>query len=156
MRSKEVESRLRQLGLELPSPVPPSANYVPYLLSDGWLYIAGQVSTDASGGITGIVGEDVDEATAKAAARICGLNILAQMKAACEGDLGRIEQIVKLNGFVQAAANFWNIPQVINGASDLMVDVFGKRGRHSRTALGVYRLPKSFAVEVDAVARVTT
>ena len=114
-------------------------------------HISGQVSIDADGGVRGVVGEDVDLATAKRAAQLCGLNLIAQMKAALDGDLSRLRRVVKLGGFVQAGPSFFEIPQVLNGCSDLMVEVFGDAGRHARSAVGVYRLPLNFAVEVDAV-----
>jgi enamine deaminase RidA (YjgF/YER057c/UK114 family) len=147
----QIEDRLAGLGLVLPQPNPPVANYVPFVRQGELVHISGQVSTDAAGGIKGVVGEDVDAETAKRAARLCGINLIAQMKAACDGDLDRIARIVKLGGFVQAGAGFFEIPQVVNGASDLMVEVFGDAGRHARSAVGVYRLPLNFAVEVDAV-----
>ena len=109
---------------------------------------------DASGGIRGIVGEDLDLAAGQAAARLCAINLIAQFKAACNGDLGRVARVVKLGGFVQAGPEFFQIPQVVNGCSDLMVEVFGDLGRHARSAVGVYRLPLNFAVEVDAVIEV--
>jgi enamine deaminase RidA (YjgF/YER057c/UK114 family) len=148
------EARLAALGLTLPEPRAPVANYVPFVRSGSSLYISGQVSTDAAGGVRGVVGEDVSAEDAKLAARICGLNLIAQLKAALDGDLGRVVRIVKLGGFVQAGPNFFDIPQVLNGCSDLMVEVFGDAGRHARSAVGVYRLPLNFAVEVDAVAEV--
>jgi enamine deaminase RidA (YjgF/YER057c/UK114 family) len=148
------EDRLSALGLILPEPRAPVANYVPFVrLGDG-LYISGQVSTDAAGGVRGVVGEDVNAEDAKRAARICGLNLIAQMKAALDGDLSRVVRVVKLGGFVQAGPDFFEIPQVVNGCSDLMVEVFGDAGRHARSAVGVYRLPLNFAVEVDAVVEV--
>ena len=147
------EDRLKALGLTLPTPVAPVANYVPFVLSGSQLFISGQVSVDADGGIKGTVGVDVDEAQAKAAARICGVNLIAQMNAAL-GDLSRVKRIVKLGGFVQAGPDFFAIPAVINGCSDLMVEVFGDAGRHARSAVGVYRLPLNFSVEVDAVVEV--
>lgn len=146
-----IEERLAALGVQLPQPNAPVANYVPFVRQGDLLHISGQVSRDAAGGIKGVVGEDLDAETARRAARLCGINLLAQMKAACEGDLDRVSRVVKLNGFVQAGAGFFEIPQVVNGASDLMVDVFGESGRHARSAVGVFRLPMNFAVEVDAV-----
>ena len=146
-----IEARLAELGLSLPQPNAPVANYVPFVLVDGMLHISGQVSVDAAGGIKGVVGEDVDLETARRAARLCGINLISQMKAACGGDLDRVQRVVKLGGFVQAGPSFFEIPQVVNGASDLMVEVFGDAGRHARSAVGVYRLPMNFAVEVDAV-----
>jgi enamine deaminase RidA (YjgF/YER057c/UK114 family) len=145
------EERLSALGLALPEPVRPVANYVPFVRAGDLLYIAGQVSIDGSGGIRGVVGEDLDLEAARHAARLCGLNLIAQMKAALNGDLSRVRRIVKLTGFVQAGSGFFEIPQALNGCSDLMVDVFGEAGRHARSAVGVYRLPLNFAVEVDAV-----
>ena len=149
------EERLSALGLALPEPVRPVANYVPVVRSGNLLYVSGQVSIDASGGIRGVVGEDLDLEAARHAARLCGLNLIAQIKAALEGDLSRVRRIVKLAGFVQAGPGFFEIPQALNGCSDLMVDVFGEAGRHARSAVGVYRLPLNFAVEVDAVVEVT-
>ncbi len=150
----KVEQRLADLGLTLPTPVAPIANYVPFCLTGSMLHISGQVSLDADGGITGIVGEDVDMARAVAAAKLCGLNLIAQMKVACDGDLDRVKRVVKLGGFVQAGPEFFAIPDVINGCSDLMVAAFGDAGRHARAAVGVYRLPRNFAVEVDAVVEI--
>jgi len=102
-----------------------------------------------------VVGQDVGLAEAQRAARLCGLNLIAQMKAAAEGDLDRVVRVVKLGGFVQAGPDFHEIPQVVNGCSDLMVEVFAERGRHARSAVGVYRLPLNFAVEVDAVVELS-
>jgi enamine deaminase RidA (YjgF/YER057c/UK114 family) len=151
----KVEDRLAAAGIALPQPVAPIANYVPFVRSGSAVYIAGQVSLDASGGITGTVGTEVDLETAQKAARLCGVNLLAQMKAACDGDLDRVVRVVKLGGFVQAGPDFYNIPMVLNGCSDIMVEAFGDAGRHARSAVGVYRLPFNFSVEVDAVVEVS-
>jgi len=148
-----IEERLNALGITLPTPVAPIANYAPFIRSGNLLFISGQVSMDESGGIKGIVGDDVDEATGQLAAGLCGINLLAQMKAAT-GDLDRVIRVVKLGGFVQAGPDFFNIPQVINGCSDLMVAAFGDEGRHARSAVGVFSLPMNFAVEVDAIVEV--
>jgi enamine deaminase RidA (YjgF/YER057c/UK114 family) len=150
-----VEQRLAAAGITLPDPVAPIANYVPFVRAGNLLHISGQVSLDAGGGIRGIVGEDVDMETALAAARLCGINLVAQMKAAT-GDLDKVVRIVKLGGFVQAGPDFYDIPSVVNGCSDLMVEVFGEAGRHARSAVGVYRLPRNFAVEVDAVVELAS
>ena len=150
----DVEARLSALGIVLPEPVAPVANYVPFVISGNLLHISGQVSTDADGGVKGTVGQDVDFDTAVKGARLCGVNLFAQMKAAC-GDLDRVKRVVKLGGFVQCGPEFYDIPKVINGCSDLMVQVFGDAGRHARAAVGVYRLPLGFAVEVDAVVEVS-
>jgi enamine deaminase RidA (YjgF/YER057c/UK114 family) len=134
--------------------VAPVANYVPFVRSGALVHISGQVSLDATGGVRGVVGVDIDLETAQSAARLCGINLIAQMKAVCEGDLDRVVRVVKLGGFVQAGPDFFDIPKVVNGASDLMVLAFGDAGRHARSAVGVYRLPLNFAVEVDAVVEV--
>ncbi|WP_269716936.1 RidA family protein [Caulobacter sp. NIBR2454] len=150
----QVEQRLAALGITLPEPGAPIANYVPFVRSGNLVHISGQVSRDATGGIMGVVGTEVDLATAQKAARLCGVNLLAQMKAACGGDLDRVVRVVKLGGFVQAGPEFFDIPQVVNGCSDLMVEALGDAGRHARSAVGVYRLPLNFAVEVDAVVEI--
>jgi len=149
-----VEDRLSAIGVSVPSPNPPVANYVPFVRVGNLVHISGQVSIDAGGGIRGVVGVDVDADKAVAAARICGVNLIAQMKAAAGGDLDRIARVVKLGGFVQAGPEFFEIPRVLNGCSDLMVEAFGEAGRHARSAVGVYRLPMNFAVEVDAVVEI--
>lgn len=150
----KVEQRLAAAGITLPDPVAPIANYVPYVRTGNLVHISGQVSLDASGGITGTVGQGVDLETAQRAARLCGINLIAQMRAACEGDLDRVKRVVKLGGFVQAGPDFFDIPSVVNGCSDVMVEAFGEAGRHARSAVGVYRLPRNFAVEVDAVVEI--
>ena len=150
----KVEDRLKAMGIELPQPVAPVANYVPFVRSGNHVTISGQISIAADGGIKGTVGVDVDLETAQAAARLCGINLLAQMKAACDGDLDRVVRVVKLGGFVQAGPDFIDIPKVINGCSDLMVEALGDAGRHARSAVGVYKLPLGFAVEVDAVVEI--
>ena len=149
-----VAARLAELGIQLPAPAAAVANYVPFVRAGDLLHISGQLSNDASGGVKGTVGADVSPEQAQAAARMCGVNLLAQMSAALDGDLERVVRIVKLGGFVQAAGDFEAIPAVINGCSDLMVEVFGDKGRHARSAVGVYRLPLGFAVEVDAIVEV--
>ena len=150
----KIEARLAELGVVLPSPVPPVATYVPFVRSGNLVHISGQVSTDAAGGTKGVVGVETDFDTAVKAARCCGINLIAQMKAACDGDLDRVVRVVKLGGFVQAGPDFFDIPKVVNGCSDLMVEAFADAGRHARSAVGVYRLPLNFSVEVDAVVEV--
>ena len=151
----QVEDRLNALGVVLPAPVAPVANYVPFVKVGALVHISGQVSVDAAGGIKGTVGTAVDLAQAQNAARLCGINLIAQMKAATGGDLDRVKRVVKLGGFVQAGPDFFDIPKVLNGCSDLMVEAFGDAGRHARSAVGVYRLPLDFAVEVDAVVEIS-
>lgn len=149
-----VAARLAELGINLPEPAKAVANYVPFVQTGNVLHISGQLSNDASGGVKGTVGQNVTPEEAHAAARMCGVNLLAQMSAALDGDLERVARVVKLGGFVQAGADFEAIPAVINGCSDLMVEVFGDKGRHARSAVGVYKLPLGFAVEVDAIVEV--
>lgn len=149
-----VEQRLAAIGVTLPQPVAPVANYAPFVRSGSLVHISGQISIDADGGVKGVVGQDVDLDKAVTAARLCGVNLIAQMKAACDGDLARVVRVVKLGGFVQAGPDFFDIPKVVNGCSDLMVEAFGEAGRHARSAVGVYRLPLNFSVEVDAVVEI--
>ena len=149
-----VAARIAELGLTLPEPAKPVASYVSYVQTGNLVHISGQLSNDASGGIKGTVGVDVTPEQAAAAARLCAINLIAQIKAAVDGDLERVVRIVKLGGFVQAGPGFTAIPAVINGCSDLMVEVFGDAGKHARSAVGVYQLPLGFAVEVDAIVEV--
>ena len=145
-----VESRLATLGLSLPSAPAPAANYVPFCLAHGFLYIAGQLPRGPSGIVyTGKVGTDLSIEDGQKAAQLCCLNILAQVKAAL-GGFDRLVQCVRLTGFVNAAPDFRDHPQVINGASDLMVALFDAKGRHTRVAVGVSSLPSDAAVEIDA------
>lgn len=144
------EDRLAALGITLPEPVAAVANYVPFVEAGGLLFVSGQVSIGADGPMKGRLGEDYDLETGQAAARLCGLNLIAQCRAAT-GDLSQIKRVVKLGGFVSATPDFEAIPQVINGCSDLMVDVFGEAGRHARSAVSCPVLPLGFAVEVDGV-----
>ena len=151
-----IDARLAELKIVLPTPTPPIASYVPFVEVGGLVHISGQVSIDASGGIKGKLGRDVPLELGQAAARLCGLNLLAQLKVACKGDLDRVIRAVKLNGFVNVAPEFEDIPKVINGCSDLMFEVLGEAGRHARSAVGVANLPLNFAVEVDAVFAIAT
>ena len=146
-----VDARLQELGISLPTPPAPVASYVPYVVSGHLVYVSGQVSVDATGGIKGKLGDAIEVEEGQAAARLCALNLLAQVKAACGGDLDRVKRVVKLGGFVNVTADFSPIPQVVNGCSDVMVAVFGDAGRHARSAVGVANLPLDFAVEVDGV-----
>ena len=149
-----VAARIAELGITLPEPAKAVANYVPFVQTGNLVHISGQLSNDASGGIKGTVGVDVTPEEAAAAARLCAINLIAQIRAAVDGDLERVVRIVKLGGFVQAGPGFTAIPAVINGCSDLMVEVFGDAGKHARSAVGVYQLPLGFAVEVDAIVEV--
>jgi enamine deaminase RidA (YjgF/YER057c/UK114 family) len=147
----QVDTRLQELGIVLPTPPAPVASYVPFVIVGNLVHVSGQVSVDASGGIKGKLGDTIEVEQGQAAARLCGFNLLAQVKAACGGDLDRVKRVVKLNGFVNVTADFDPIPQVMNGCSDLMVQVFGDAGRHARAAVGMANLPLNFAVEVDGL-----
>ena len=146
-----IEARLAELGISLPEPVAPVANYVPFVRTGNQVFLSGQVSIGPDGLVAGTLGGDMDLEAGQAAARLCGINLIAQMKAACEADLERVKRVVRLGGFVAAAPSFTDIPKVVNGCSDLMVDVFGDKGRHARSAVSCPVLPLGAAVEVDAV-----
>ena len=148
------EQRLKELGIKLPEPLKPVANFVPFVQTGNLIFISGQVAAGPDGRITGRLGEDMDLEAGYAAARYCGINLIAQCNSAL-GDLGRITRVVKLGGFVNATPDFVDIPKVINGCSDLMVDVFGDAGRHARFAVGSSSLPGGVAVEVDGVFEVS-
>ena len=146
-----IDNRLAELGITLPQPTAPVAAYVPAVESGGMLHVSGQISFAEDGSlITGRLGEDVDLDSGIAAARRCGIMILAQIKAAV-GSLDRVERIVKLGVFVNSTPAFTDHPKVANGASELMQDVFGDAGKHARAAVGVAALPLGVAVEVDAI-----
>ena len=144
-----VASRLEELGIALPDAPPPVANYVPYRIAGSLVFVSGQVSTGGSGLIVGQLGNSLSVEEGRAAARACAINLLAQLHSATQGDLDRVASVVRLGGFVNCTSEFSDHPAVINGASDLMVDVFGEVGRHARTAVGCPSLPLGVAVEVD-------
>ncbi|MCC3860483.1 RidA family protein [Pseudemcibacter aquimaris] len=150
--SNSPKENLEKLGINLPAPVAPVANYVPYTQSGTLYSISGQVPIeDGNLPFTGKVGVDISEEEGAKAARLCGINIIAQINAICDGDLSRVNRIVKLGGFVNCADGFGNQPEVVNGASDLMVEVFGDKGKHSRSAVGTNALPRNVSVEIDAL-----
>lgn len=150
-----IDARLKSLGLEIPNAVAPLANYVPYVVTGNLVSISGQIPMkDGKLAFEGKVGDTVSEEAAGDAARLCGINIIAQLKAACGGDLDRVVRIVKLGGFVNCIDGFGGQPQIINAASDLMVEVFGDKGRHSRAAVGVNALPLNVPVEIDALVEI--
>lgn len=148
--TESAEERLNALGLTLPEPVAAVANYVPTLISGSLLYVSGQIATGPQGPLKGMLGADLDIESGQNAARLCCLNILAQAKEAL-GSLDRIGQVIRLTGYVNATPDFTDHPKVVNGASDLMVEVLGERGRHTRAAVGVSGLPLGVAVEIDAI-----
>ena len=148
----KIASRIKELGIELPTAASPAANYVPYVLSGNQVVIAGQIPF-WNGELTGLgkLGSNLSVDEGAEIARVCGLNLLAQLQVACGGDLDRVSRVVKLGGFVNCIDSFTEQPEVINGASDLMVEIFDDVGRHARFAVGVGSLPRGVAVEVDGV-----
>jgi enamine deaminase RidA (YjgF/YER057c/UK114 family) len=150
-----IEARLARLGVELPAAAAPAANYVPSVQNGGILYISGQLPMTADGvSCRGRLGESVSVGEGRKAARLCAINVLAQAKAALEGDLERIRQFLRITGFVASANDFAEQHLVANGASDFLVEALGERGRHARAAVGVAALPLGAAVEIDAIIAV--
>ena len=147
------DARLSALNITLPDAPAPAANYVPYVRSGNLLYVSGQISAGPDGLIKGRLGDDLDVAAGAAAARRCGLALLAQARAAL-GSLDQIVRVVKLGGFVCSTKDFTDQPEVVNGCSDLMVEVFGDAGRHARAAVSVNALPRGVAVEIEAIFEV--
>lgn len=153
--SGRIAARLRELGIDLPVPAAPVANYVPWAVSGDLVVISGQLPLrDGALGWRGKVGDTVSVAEAALACRQCFINLLAQLHAACSGDLDRVAQVVRLGGFIAAPATFTQHATVMNGASDLAVAVFGDAGRHARTTIGVPSLPLDAAVEVEGLFRI--
>ncbi|HEY3918967.1 MAG TPA: RidA family protein [Stellaceae bacterium] len=151
----KIDQRLAELKLELPNPAAPVANYIPAVRSGNLLFLSGQICQwNGERRFVGKLGAEIALEQGKEAGKLCGLNLLAQAKRALDGDLDRVVRVVRLGGFVNAVPGFGDQPQVVNGASDLMVAVFGEAGRHARTAVGVGSLPGGVAVEVDAVFEV--
>jgi enamine deaminase RidA (YjgF/YER057c/UK114 family) len=146
------DARLAALKIELPTPAAPAANYVPTVIAGNLLFVAGQI-TIFNGELRhlGKLGAGIDIETGKQAARLCGLNIVSQARAALGGSLDRVKRCVKVGGFVNCTPDFIDHPQVVNGASDLMVEVFGDAGKHARFAVGAVSLPRGVCVEVDAI-----
>ena len=146
----EYERKLNELGIILPNALAPAANYVPFVKIDNIVYVSGQISLGSDGLIKGVLGADMSIEDGMLAARQCAINLLAQVKAACDGNLDRLLRVIKLGGFVNSKPNFSEQPNVINGASDFFVDLLGDRGRHARTAVGAI-LPLGVAVEIDGI-----
>ena len=150
-----IETRLAALGVTLPDAPAPAANYVPFVQVGNQVYISGQISRDAMGGlIIGKLGETMDVTQGAQAAKTCAIALLAQLKAACDGDLGRVVRAVKLVGFVNSTPDFVDQPKVINGASDFLVAALGEIGRHARSAVSAVALPLGVAVEIEAIFEV--
>jgi enamine deaminase RidA (YjgF/YER057c/UK114 family) len=151
----KYDARLQELGIELPQASAPAANYVPFVRTGNLLFVAGQVTVwNGERRFVGKLGRELDAAQGQQAARLCGLNLIAQLRRALDGDLDRLVRVVRLGGFVNSMPDFLEQPQVVNGASDLFVEVFGEAGKHARTAVGTNVLPFDVAVEVDAVFEV--
>jgi enamine deaminase RidA (YjgF/YER057c/UK114 family) len=146
----KYEKKLKSLGVILPNAPAPAANYVPFVKIDSLVYVSGQISLGPNGLIKGILGKDMAVEQGKLAARQCAINLLAQVKVACDGDLDRLTQVIKLGGFVNSTPNFFDQPSIINGASDFLVEILGENGRHARTAVGAI-LPLGVAVEIDGI-----
>lgn len=151
----KVDARLAELGIDVPDAAAPVANYVGYVQTGNLVFVSGQVPIkDGQFQYQGKLGESMSLEDAQAAARLCAINVIAQVKAACGGDLDRVTRVVKLTGFVNSTGDFTDQPKVVNGASDLMVEVFADKGRHSRAAVSAAALPVGVAVEVEAVVEI--
>jgi len=150
-----IESRLKELNITLPTPPAPVASYVPYVISGNQVFISGQVTIGPKGlEYVGTVGKELTLEDGRAAARLCAINVIAQLKAACGGDLDRVKRVVKVTCFVNAIPGYAQHPEIANGASDLFVEVFGDAGRHARAAVGAGSLPRNVATEVEAVIEI--
>lgn len=150
----QFETRLAEMGVTLPDAPAPAANYVPWAISGDLVIVSGQISVENGQLITGKLGADMDVAAGQAAARVCAINLLAQVRAACGGDLDRLDRVIRLGGFVNATPDFTAHPQVVNGASDFMAEALGEAGRHARAAVGCASLPMGVAVEVEGMFRI--
>lgn len=146
-----IETKLAELGVTLPDAPAPAANYVPFVQSGNLVHVSGQISNGPDGLIKGRLGDTMSVEDGAKAAKTCAIALLAQLKAACGGDIDRLVRVVKLNAFVASAHDFHDQPKVVNGASDFLVEALGDIGRHARSAVGVAALPLGVAVEIDAV-----
>ena len=151
-----IDARLKELGIEIPAAPAPAANYVPFIVTGNTVVVSGQLPMVA-GEITssGQCGDSVSVDEGYAAARVCAINLIAQVKAACDGDLSRVKRVVRLGGFVNSTPDFTDHPKVINGASDLMAEVFAEAGKHARAAVGVASLPFGVSVEVEGTFEIS-
>ncbi|MBL3569466.1 hypothetical protein BV509_02865 [Rhodovulum sulfidophilum] len=149
--SGKYEARLAELGVTLPDAPAPAANYVPYVTSGALVFVSGQISARDGAMIQGKLGADMDVAAGAEAAKACAISLLAQLKAACDGDLDRLVRVVKLTGFVNSTPEFGDQPKVVNGASDFLVEALGDAGRHSRSAVSAASLPFGVAVEIEGI-----
>ncbi len=149
-----IDARLTELGIELPDAPAPAANYVPFVISGDLVFVSGQISNGPDGLIIGKLGDNMDVDAGAAAAKTCALGLVAQLKAACGGDLDRLVRVVKLGGFVNSTSDFTDQPKVINGASDFLVELFGDAGRHARAAVSAPALPLGVAVEIEGIFQI--
>ena len=149
----DINTTLIDKGIVLPDAPPPAANYIPYVKIGRLVFVSGQVSQNENGFIKGVLGKDLNVEEGYDAARQCAISLLAQLKSAVNGDLNKVTKVVKLGGFVNSATDFTEQPSVINGASDLLVELLGEKGRHARTAVGA-NLPLGVAVEIDGIFEV--
>ena len=150
----KIDARLAELGLELPDAPAPAANYVPTVQTGNLVFISGHVPNTGTELLKGKLGADATVEDGQKAAKVCALNLIAQMRAATGGDLDRVKRVVKLLGMVNSTPDFGDHPKVVNGCSDVMVEVFGDKGRHARSAVGVANLPFGVAVEVEAIIEI--
>ncbi|WP_299966223.1 RidA family protein [uncultured Roseobacter sp.] len=150
-----IASRLADLGVTLPDAPAPAANYVPFVRAGNILYVSGQISNGPDGLVTGKLGETMQVEGGAAAARLCAISLLAQVKAACDGDIDRLQRVLKLTGFVNSTAYFTDQPKVVNGASDFLVEALGDMGRHARSAVSAASLPLGVAVEIEGIFEIS-
>ena len=154
--TSKAEQRLREVGVTIPDAPSPAANYLPFTRTGNLIFVSGQVPfVDGKLEATGTVGKDASVEEAQGQAKICAINLIAQVKVACDGDLDRVVKVVKLGAFVASAKDFFNQPVVVNAASDLMVQAFGEKGRHARFAVGTNALPLNCLVEIDGVFEIS-
>ena len=150
----QFETKLAEMGVTLPEAPAPAANYVPYVRVGDTLYVSGQISKDGDTLITGKLGDDMETPAGAAAAKVCAIALLAQVKAACDGDLDRLVRVVKLTGFVNSTADYGEQPAVVNGASDFLGEALGDAGKHSRSAVSAAALPFGVAVEIEGIFQI--
>ena len=153
--SAHFEAKLKELGITLPEAPAPAANYLPFVQVGDIVYVSGQISANENELIKGKLGDGMSTEEGAAAARVCAINLLAQVKAACGGDLDRLLRVVKLTGFVNSTTEYTGQPKVVNGASDLLAEALGDAGKHSRSAVSAASLPLGVAVEVEGIFQIS-